>query len=154
MPPKKPIKLSDRQSRTEVLSSPVPANKLCLPPLFVTLKLRRSIERLLPEGHHRRLHLYFDTYGCLRCLRTRVLYGANGFCCYCLRTIEKRLRKIDKELQARAADPPPDPDRAYLRPYDSARQLLADLVPKTGKRSTLRKPGPKSPANVYLRTLA
>lgn len=83
-----------------------------------------------------------------------MLYGANGFCSYCLHTIEKRLRKIDKELQARVADPPPDPDKAYLRPYDSARQLLADLVPKTGERSTLRKVGPKSPPNVYLKALA
>jgi hypothetical protein len=154
MPSKKSLKLIDRQSRTRVLSSPVRTNKQCLPPLFVALKLRRSIERLLPEGHHRRLHLYFDTYGGLRCLRVSVLYGANGFCNNCLRTIEKRLRKIDKELQARVADPPPDPDKAYLRPYDSARQLLADLVPKMGKRSTLKKPGPKSPTNVYLKALA
>lgn len=154
MPPKKPLKLLDRQSRAGILSSHVRTNKQCLPPLFVTLRLRRSIERLLPEGHHRRLHVYFDTYGCLRCLRTSVLYGANGFCSYCLHTIEKRLRKIDKELQARVADPPPDPDKAYLRPYDSARQLLADLVPKTGKRSTLRRVGPKSPPKVYLKALA
>ena len=154
MSPKKPLKLLDRQSRTGNLSSPVRTNKQCLPPLFVSLKLRRSIERLLPEGHHRRLHLYFDTYGCLRCWRTSVLYGANGFCSYCLHTIEKRLRKIDKKLQAMVTDPPPEPDKVYLRPYDSARQLLADLVPKTGKRSTLRKPGPKSPPNVYLKAFA
>lgn len=154
MPPKKPLKVLDRHSRNGILSSPVRTNKQSLPPLFVTMKLRRSIERLLPEGHHQRLHLYFDIFGCLRCLRTSVLYGANGFCSYCLHTIEKRLRKIDKELQARVADSLPDPDKAYLRPYESARQLLADLVAKMDKRSTRRKPEPKSPPKVYIKALA
>jgi hypothetical protein len=62
--------------------------------------------------------------------------------------------KIDKELQARVADSLPDPDKAYLRPYESARQLLADLVAKMDKRSTRRKPEPKSPPKVYIKALA
>ena len=132
----------------------VRTKKKSLPPLFLTMKLRRSIERLLPVGHHRRLRLYFDTYGCLRCLHNDVIYGGNGFCHRCLRTIEKRLKKVDRELLARLSDPPPDLEEAYLRPYDSARQLLADLVPKMGKRSTQRKPQPKSPPKVYMKWLA
>jgi len=141
-----------RPARRGVLT-PVRTNKKSLPPLFLTVKLRRSIERLLPVRHHQRLRLYFDTYGCLRCLHNNVIYGANGFCRRCLIAVEKRLRKIDKELRARPSDPPPDLEEAYLRPYNSARQLLADLVPKMGKRSGQRKPEPKSPPKVYMKWL-
>jgi hypothetical protein len=153
MPPEKPINFHDRPARRGVFLMSVRTNKKSLPPLFLTMKLRRSIERLLPVRHHQRLRLYFDTYGCLRCLHNNVIYGGNGFCNLCLRTIEKRMRKVDRELRARFSDPPPDLEEAYLRPYNSARKLLADLVPKMGKRSTQRKPEPKSPPKVYVKWL-
>jgi hypothetical protein len=132
----------------------VQTKKKSLPPFFLTMKLRRSIERLLPVGHHQRLRLYFETYGCLRCLHNNVIYGGNGFCRGCLSMIGKRLKKVDRELLARFSDPPPNLKEAYLRPYDSARHLLADLVPKMGKRSAQRKPEPKSPPKVYMKWLA
>ncbi len=141
-----------RPARRGVLT-PVRINKKSLPPLFLTQKLRRSIERLLPVRHHQRLRLYFDTHGCLRCSHNNVIYGANGFCRRCLIAIEKRLRKVDRELRGRLSDPPPDLEEDYLRPYNSARELLADLVPKMGKRSTQRKPEPKSPPKVYMKWL-
>jgi hypothetical protein len=153
MPPEKPMNFPGRPARRGVLLTPARTNKKSLPPLFLTAKLRKSIERLLPIGHHRRLRLYFDTYGCLGCLRSDVIYGGNGFCKLCLIKIEKRLRKVDIELQARFSDPLPDLEEAYLRPYNSARQLLADLVPKMGKRSTQRRPEPKSPPKVYMKWL-
>jgi len=43
------------------------------------------------------------------------------------------MRKVDRELRARLSCPPPDLEEAYLRPYNSARQLLANLVPKRAK---------------------
>jgi hypothetical protein len=153
MSPEKPINFRGRPVRRGVLLMPVRTKKESLPPLFLTMKLRRSIERLLPVGHHQRLRLYFDTYGCLRCLHNNVIYGGNGFCTRCLLTVGKRLKKVDKELRARLSDPPPDLEEAYLRPYNSARELLADLVPKMGKRSTQRKPEPKSPPKVYMKWL-
>jgi hypothetical protein len=115
------------------------------------MTLRRSIERLLPAGYHQRLRLYFDMYGCLRCLQKDVIYGGNGFCFRCLHGVEKRLKKVDEELRARLPDPPPDPNEAYLRPYNSARKLLADLVIKSVGSSRKRKPEPKSPAQIYLK---
>ncbi len=122
-----------------------------VPPLFLTIKLRKTIERLLPVGHHQRLRQYFDTYGCLRCSRNKVVYGANGFCMLCISMIGKRMRKVDKELQARKPAPPPKLQETYLRPYNSARQLLADLMPKIGKGPIRGKPEPKSPPKVYLK---
>jgi hypothetical protein len=126
-------------------------NMESVPPLFLSNKLRKTIERLLPVGHHQRMRLYFDIYGCLHCSRNRVVYGANGFCRLCISMIGKRMRKVDKELQARKPAPQPKLEETYLRPYNSARRLLADLVPKLGKRAIRGTPEPKAPPKVYVR---
>ena len=133
------------------LVTPASTNMESVPPLFLTIKLRKTIERLLPVGHHQRLRQYFNIYGCLHCSRNNVLYGANGFCMLCINMIGKRMKKVDKELQARKPAPPPKLEESYLRPYNSARQLLANLMPKIGKRPIRQKPEPKSPPQVYLR---
>jgi hypothetical protein len=122
-----------------------------VPPLFLTFKLRKAIERLLPVGYHLRLHEYFNIYGCLHCSRKNVLYGANGFCMLCISMIGKRMRKVDKALRARKLTLPQKLEDTYLQPYNSARQLLADLMPKIGKRLIRKKPEPKSPPKVYMK---
>jgi len=124
-----------------------------MPPLFLTTKLRKAIEQLLPVGHHQRLRRYFDIYGCLRCSRKNVLYGANGFCRLCINMIGKRMRKVDKELRAKKSALPPKLEESYLRPYNSARKLLADLMPKIGKRPIRKKAAPRYPPKVYLKLL-
>jgi hypothetical protein len=65
--------------------------------------------------------------------------------------IGKRIRKVDEELQARRLVTQPKLEETYLQPYNSARQLLADLIQKTAKRSIRGKPEPKSPPKVYLK---
>jgi hypothetical protein len=122
-----------------------------VPPLFLTIKLRKAVERLLPVRHYQRLRQYFDVYGCLHCSRKNVLYGANGFCMVCISMIGKRMRKVDKELRARKPALPPKLEETYLRPYNSARQLLADLMPGIGKELIRKKPEPKSPPKVCLK---
>ena len=130
---------------------PIRANMGSVPPLFLTIKLRKAIERLLPVGYYQRLRQYFDIYGCLHCSRKIVLYGANGFCMGCISMLGKRMRKVDKELRARKPTLPPKLEETYLRPYNSARQLLADLMPKIGKGPIRKKPEPKSPPKVYMK---
>jgi hypothetical protein len=130
---------------------PIRTNMGSVPPLFLTIKLRKAIERLLPVRHYQRLRQYFDIYGCLHCSRKNVLYGANGFCMVCVSMIGKRMRKVDKELRARKPPLPPKLEETYLRPYNSARQLLVDLMPTIGKGPSRKKPEPKSPPKVYLR---
>ena len=126
-----------------------PRDTRTMPPLFVA-KATRQIDRMLPTRHHERLRKYFETYGCLHCSLKRVVYGANGFCSNCISAIGKRLRKIDKLLKASYSTRLRDEDvrGAYLKPYLSARKLLADLVPKS------RKPDPQLPYAVYLRPRA
>jgi hypothetical protein len=141
-----------RPARKGVLSARIGIRR-SLPPLFLSSKLRKSIEKLLPTEHHQRLRLYFDTYGCLHCGHKNAIYGGNGFCYLCLHAIEKRLKKVDEKLRVKFSHASPDLKEAYLQPYNSARRLLADLIPKFGKRATQRKLEPKSPTKVYMKWL-
>ncbi len=152
MSPEEPMKFHGRPARKGILLVQ-DSTRRGLPPLFLTSRLRKSIERLLPTEHHLRLRLYFETYGCLHCQRKKVIYGGNGFCQRCLNVIRKRLRKVDQRLRTRFSDPSPDLQEEYLRPYSSARHLLADLIPQFGKRSAQRKPEPKSHTKVYMKWL-
>jgi hypothetical protein len=68
----------------------------------------------------------------------------------CLKSVTKRLIKVDFVLQAMSPDPPEHLEEAYLRPYWAARELLADWAPKTSKRSTKSKSIPNYPPKVYL----
>jgi len=61
------------------------------------------------------------------------------------------MRKVDKALRARKPALPPKLEETYLRPYNSARQLLADLMPKIGKGLIRKKLEPKSPPKVYMK---
>jgi len=70
----------------------------------------------------------------------------------CISMIGKRIRKVDKKLRARKPELGPKLEEIYLRPYNSARQLLADLMPKIGKGLIRKKNSePKSPPKVYLK---
>src|SRR5260370_17673159 len=129
MSPEKRIEFHGRPARKGVLLTPVRARRKSLPPLFLSLKLRRTIERLLPAGHHQRLRLYFDTYGCLRCLHNDVIYGGNGFFLRCLPMIYNRLNKSEKQPQARLSDPPPTPEEAFPLPFNPPLQLPSALLP-------------------------
>lgn len=150
MPSEKSMK-STRPSRRLRRVMPERINMRSVPPVFLTIKLRKAVERLLPASHHQRLRQYFDTYGCLHCSRKNVIYGANGFCRLCISMIGKRIRKVDKELRAREPATPPKREELYLRPYNSARRLLADLRPRIGRGSSRRRPEPTSPPKIYLK---
>ena len=150
MPSAKPITLSEPARRLK-LRTPATAGKQTVPPLFLTKKLRKTIEQLLPVAHHERLRQYFDLYGCLHCSQRKVIYGANGFCGTCLSMIGKRIRKIDTQLRARKPAPPPKLEEIYLRSYNCARELLFDLKPRIGKGSIRERPNLKCPSKIYLR---
>lgn len=155
MSPKKPLKQQVQCIRRKApLFVPIPRGTQSLPPLFLTNKLRKTIGRLLPPEHHRRLRLYFEIYGCIRCSRNQVLYGGNGICMLCLHTIQKRLRKVDQRLHSTPPQLSPDWRGEYLRPYDAARQLLADLVPKINKQTRKRVAERKRLSLVYMKWLA
>ena len=146
MPSKKPIGCRKPKCSLNVAFS----GRKNLPPLFVTAKVRRAIERLLPTDHHRRLRKYFEVYGCLHCSRKNLIYGANGFCELCITMIGKRLRKLDQTLQAELLPAAPKAEEIYLESYNDARRLLADLRRKAGKAPERAKPFLRAQAKVYL----
>ena len=150
MPPKKSSSSRNPLNRSGFLSGPTQRMKSTLPPIFLTVKLRKAIERLLPDEHYKRLRLHFDIYGCLRCRRKAMIYGANGFCKPCLRTIEIRLRKVDCKLLANAPVRQPELADQFIRPYRAACELLADLVPRVDRKLGQTKAEPKAQPRVYL----
>lgn len=122
-----------------------------LSPFFLTKQLRRNIERLLPPSYHRRMSLYFESYGCIACKRKDVLYVCNGLCRPCLKRISKRLQKIDGKLERESHTFKDGRDEAYLLRFRSAREMLSDLLPKAGKqvseKNLVGKPAPR----IYLK---
>lgn len=150
MPSKKSSSSRNPLSRSGFLLKSTERMKSTLPPMFVTIKLRKAIEKLLPVEHYKRLRLYFDTHGCLGCRRKTMIYGANGFCKPCLGTIEKRLRRLDGKLQASVPVRQPDLSDQFVRPHRTACELLADLIPRVKRKLGQTKAEPKAPPRVYL----
>jgi hypothetical protein len=150
MPPKKSLRAQHAINRNGFLHERREWVKSTLPAMFVNAKLRKAIERLLPVEHYKRLRSYFEVYGCLSCRKKNKLYGANGFCKPCLGTIEKRLRRLDRERKTRAPIPQPDLADRFVRPYRTACELLSDLVPRINPRLGQTKPEPKAQPRVYL----
>jgi hypothetical protein len=64
MPSEKSVNSRKRADRLDLVQL-AKASMESVPPLFLTVKLRKTIERLLPVEHHQRLRRYFDIYGCL-----------------------------------------------------------------------------------------
>ena len=95
-------------------------------PWFVSKKTYERMYRLLPKIYFRRLSTYFRRYGCLRCGKRLVRYGANGLCKPCLGLVSDRLKICDRVLKRRYAKVFRKADR-YLRRARTARELLSDL---------------------------
>jgi hypothetical protein len=68
-------------------------------PWFVPRDVYLQIYELVPKVYFRRFSAYFRRYGCLRCGRKRVLYGANVLCLYCLGLVSDRLKICDRLLE-------------------------------------------------------
>jgi hypothetical protein len=96
-------------------------------PWFVSRETYEQMYNLLPKIHFRRLSTYFKRYGCLRCSKRLVVYGANGLCKRCLGLVSDRLKACDRVLERRYAGRFQKADR-YLHRSKTARALLADLA--------------------------
>src|SRR5258707_4779546 len=113
MSPEKPMKCHGRPARKGLLFTRADTGR-SLPPFFLTCKVRKSIEKLLPTEHHQRLRLYFDTYGCLHCRLKNVIYGGHGVCCSCLCVINRAVGRLRKKMRDRYFDPTPDTQEGNL----------------------------------------
>src|SRR5579871_847566 len=95
-------------------------------PWFVSRETYNQMYSLLPKIYFRRLSTYFKRYGCMRCGRRLVKYGANGLCKPCLGLVSDRLKICDRALERRYRPYFRKADR-YLQRAKTARELLSDL---------------------------
>ncbi len=97
-----------------------------LQPWFVPVEIAKSIRRLLPVTHFHKMRFYFDDWGCMRCEKKGVMYGANGMCCRCAQRVQHR---VVSSFQKRPGTKLPltrSPE--VCSRVESAKILLSDLV--------------------------
>jgi len=97
------------------------------PPWLLTAKVRRQVEALVPSYYFRRLRMYFDRFGCVRCERKLVRYAGSGLCEHCMELLRTRLERIDEKMAAVKGPDRRAPVKAFLRRRETARALLADF---------------------------
>lgn len=115
------------------------------PPWFLSRKVMRQVQRLLPSIYHKRLLAYFERYGCIRCNGKRVVYCSNGLCRSCTTLLIARLRRCDGMMAREYRDTMTAPSDQFLNKVISARTLLADLARLKNLKNTKRA-GNKPPA--------
>lgn len=102
-----------------------------LGPWFLGKKVFGSIRHLLPHNYWRRMSYFFEDYGCLRCGRKDLHYGANGMCRKCVWWVKHR---VAKSMRKRMEKPPEiqqeRKEKLYAFKRKKANALLVGLVPK------------------------
>jgi len=99
-----------------------------LQPWYLPLKTATTIRRILPSEQRHKMKFYFEDYGCMKCSRKKVLYGANGMCRKCHGQLKLRiLFAIKRRWTAKSIDNKP---RTFTRIGD-AQRILSDLVGQT-----------------------
>jgi len=96
-------------------------------PWFLTVSLRKRVQKLLPRYYYYRLRLYFAKYGCISCKRKNAQYWSNSLCRECYFTIAARFRRTDEKLQTQFNLDQQGAARTFLRRLESAKRLLGDL---------------------------
>jgi hypothetical protein len=108
-----------------------------LQPWFVPVEIAQSIRRLLPVAHFHKMRFYFEDWGCMRCERKGVMYGANGMCSRCAQKVQHR---VISSFQKRHETPLPLTRIPELcSRVESAKVLLRDLVRHTSPRKSQTK---------------
>jgi hypothetical protein len=106
------------------------ARELLLQPWFLPFRITRAILSLLPPNYRRRMHDYFDDYGCLRCGQSDVIYQSNGMCRKCVMAVVHRLRVCEmrrsKERTARRYG------KDFMAKAKQARRLLSGIRKSAG----------------------
>jgi len=111
-----------------------------LEPWFLGKKVFGSIRHLLPHNYWRRMSYFFEDYGCLRCGRKNVHYGANGMCHNCVWWVKYR---VAKSMRTRMDEPPEiqrEPkEKLFSFRRKKANDLLVGLVPRKPELQRARK---------------
>jgi hypothetical protein len=103
-------------------------DEIFLQPWFLSLDTAFEIKRILPPEHRYKMRFYFDDYGCLKCGKRNVQYGANALCKLCSQRIKLRFFFAIKRRWTALS--PENLPRTFQRMAD-AQRLLKDLVIKS-----------------------
>lgn len=128
---------SPKPGRQEKQEIRLTKQEILLQPWFLPKRVARTIWGLVPADYRKRLHDYFDDYGCMRCSRLDVPYKSNGMCFACFRFVFSRLqqsmiRRSPERLQRRYG-------RELVGQAAKARKLLSEFsCPKRGASKASR----------------
>ena len=122
----KAIKSKRAKSRTsQEHQGRLTKEELILQPWFLPKRVGRTIWSLMPADYRKRLHDYFDDYGCMRCNRLDVPYRSNAMCDHCMMLVFNRLQR---SIIRRSADRLPNRyGRELVRKAAQARKLLGEF---------------------------
>jgi len=120
--------------------------ELMLQPWFLPKRIARIIRWLVPSDYRKRLHDYFDDYGCMRCNRLDLPYRSNGMCLGCMSTVYGRLQEsiIRRSTERR----PKRYGQELVHKAAQARKLLGEFSrtrkssPKAGRYRSVRLSSP------------
>jgi hypothetical protein len=103
-----------------------------LQPWYLPQQTATAVRRIMPPEQRHKMRFYFEDYGCMRCEKKRVIYGADGMCKRCHQKVKLRiLFAIKRRWTAKSAANKPC---TFMR-IGEAQRILRDLL-RQAKSST------------------
>jgi hypothetical protein len=128
---------SSKTGRSKKQGIRLTKKELVLQPWFLPKRVARIVWGLVPADYRKRLHDYFDDYGCMRCSRLDVSYKSNAMCRSCYMKVFNRLQQ---SIARRSGDRlPRGYGREIVRKAAQARKLLAEFSRKNSTSSRGRR---------------
>src|SRR5947207_14073992 len=96
-----------------------------LQPWYLPQQTAAAMRKIMPSEQRHKMKFYFEDYGCMKCGKKKVLYGANGMCRKCHQRVKLRiLFAIKRRWTSQSSDNKP---RTFTRIGD-AQRILKDLL--------------------------
>lgn len=109
----------------------LPPDEMFLQPWFIPKETYSQIRSLLPSIHLSKMRYYFEDFGCLRCGKTDVCYGSNGFCEACSVLVRGRVvRSLQRRLKRAGVPHEVKPISVFTDRMIEAQRLLQKVFPK------------------------
>ena len=81
---------------------------------------------MLFRSHFHKMRFYFDDWGCMRCEKKGVMYGANGMCCRCAQKVQHRVVSSFRKRQGTTLPLTRSPE--VCSRVESAKALLLSYI--------------------------
>src|SRR5436305_7320654 len=94
-------------------------------PWYLPQQTTNGMRKIMPSEQRHKMRFYFEDYGCMKCGKKKVLYGADGMCRKCHGKVNIRILFAIKRRWT--AQSPANKPRTFKRIGD-AQRILQDLV--------------------------